>query len=492
MQYVLSLDAGTTSLKGVLFDTGGRQVAACLQEYELSKPAPDIVEIDCQVYWDSAKTVIKSILKESQVDPRQIVSLGITSQGETLIVLDRNGEPLRRSIVWLDNRSREEADEIGRSLGLDEIYRVTGQQEMIPTWTATRILWIRKHEPAVFQNAHKYLMVEDYLIYRLTGEYVTDRALNPSTLYFDITRDRWWPKMLRLLGIREEQLPRLKSSGEVAGSISDRAAEETGLSIETVVTTAPIDQVAGAVGAGNLAPGVITETTGAALAICATLDQPVYDPQRRVGLYQHALKGQYVLLPWIPTAGMVLRWFRDELGGGQDYEVLTKEAEHIAPGSDGLIVLPHFSGAGCPQPDPAVKGVFWGVTLGHGRGHFVRAILESVAFMLRSNLELLETLGMRIEEVRSLGGAAKSDLWLQIKADVCRKDLIVMECEEAACLGVAMLSCVGSGVYNDLTEARDSMVKVKKRIRFDPAAASLYDAAYNRYVDLYRNVKGLF
>lgn len=492
MSYLLSLDAGTTSLKGVLFDIHGRQIASHLEEYELAKPAPDVVELDPEVYWQAAKKVILAVLATSGAAAGDVAAMGVTSQGETLIVVDREGCPLRPAIVWLDNRTREEAAALDREFSPDTVYRITGQPEMIPTWSATRILWLRRHEPQVFQRAHKYLMVEDYLIYRLTGRYATDRALCPSTLYYDLATGRWWPEMLQVLGIREEQLPELKDSGQIAGEVSRQAGEETGLRPGTIVTTAPIDQVAGAVGAGNLEPGVITETTGAALAICATLDEPKYDPLRRVGLYAHAVRGRYVLLPWIPTAGMVLRWFRDELGGGKDYDQLIREARDVPPGAEGLIVLPHLSGAGTPDPDPRVKGVFWGVTLRHGRAHFVRGILESIAFVLRSNLQLLEDLGMEIREIRSLGGAARSDLWLKIKADVCRRDLLVMACDEAAALGVAMLASVAAGIHRDLPAASAGMVQVRSRIPFDPAAAERYDAAYREHVDLYGHVKGLF
>ncbi len=484
MTYVLSLDAGTTSLKGVLFDTAGHPVASDLVEYDLDKSSPDIAELDSEVYWQATVRAVRNVVDKSRVNPRQILALGITSQGETLTVVDRDGQPLRRSIVWLDNRSRSEAEEISREFDPKDVYRITGQQDVMATWTATRIRWLHKHQPAVFDKAHKFLLVEDYLIYRLTGRYVTDRALNASTLYFDLTNNVWWDPMLEFLGIEEGQLPRLRSSGEMAGTIDPVAAKTLGLHSDTAVVVTPIDQVAGAVGAGNIEPGIVTETTGAALALCASFSEPTYDPQRRIALNGHAIENHYVLLPWAPTAGMVLRWFRDELGGGADYDQLCREAAAVAPGANGLILLPHLSGAGCPSPNPNLRGAFWGLTLAQGRGHLVRAILESVALMLRGNLELLEELGSEIQEVRSLGGAARSDIWLQIKADVCQKDLVVMECEEAACLGVAMLCCVGSGVYRDLAEARENMVRVKKRIWFDTDKAVVYDRVYQEYLEL--------
>ena len=494
-QYVLALDAGTTSIKGVLFDTTGRHIADDLREYELHTPRPDIVELDPEVYWDTTRHVIRNILEKSRVDARRIVSLGITSQAETLTVLDGEGRPLRRSIVWLDNRTREEAKRIEAEFGTDEPYRITGQQEILPTWTATRILWLREHEPEVFQKARMYLMVEDYLIYRLTGRYVTDRALNPSTLYYDLLSGQWWDDMLRYLGISAEQLPELKSSGQAVGTVSAQAADDTGLSNHTIVTSAPIDQVAGAIGAGNIGAEaseegvIITETTGSALALVASVPRPTYDPQKRLGLYAHATPGEYVLLPWTPTAGMVLRWFRDTLGGSSSYGELTAEAANVPPGAEGLCVLPHLSGAGSPEVNADATGAFAGITLAHGRGHFVRAILESIAFMLRGNLELLGQLGVATREVRSLGGAAASDLWLQIKADVCQKDLLVMQSKESACLGVAMLSCLGAGIYGDLHEAREAMVHTAKRISPNPDNKDIYDTAYKQYCDLYKRIE---
>lgn len=484
MNYILALDAGTTSLKGVLFDAAGNSLASELIEYDLEKPRPDVVELDSEVYWRALGGVVRKILAKSRVEPRQIAALGVTSQGETLTVVDREGRPLRRSIVWLDNRSRAEAHEIAERFDGDELYRTTGQQEVLPTWPAARIAWLRRHEPHIFQRAHKYLLLEDYLIYRLTGRYATDRALNASTLYFDIAANRWWQPMLEYLGIGEEQLPQLKSSGEPVGALSAAAAAELGLNAETIVVAAPIDQVAGAVGAGNIRPGIVTETTGTTLALCATLSEPAYDPQLRVALNGHAVRDHYVLLPWAPTAGMVLRWFRDELGGGTDYERLCREAAAVPPGCEGLTVLPHLSGAGCPQPDPDMRGVFWGLTLAHGRGHLARGILEAVAFMLHGNIELLEELGGEATEIRSLGGAARSDLWLQIKADVCQRDLVVMQCEESACLGVALLACVGLGIYRDLNEAAEHMVRVKKQVWFDPDKAEVYNRAYQQFLEL--------
>ena len=478
--YILAIDVGTTAVKVVLFNTRGCPAGCRVCEYVLDKPCPDYVEVDPEVYWRAAADGIAGILRDTGVSPDRIKAVGVTSQGETLIVLDRNGRPLRKAMVWLDNRAGAEAAQIAGRFSREEVYRVTGQQDIVPTWTAAKILWIRNHEPAVFARVAKFLLVEDYLIYRLTGVFATDHALNPSTLYYDLVKGCWWPEMLDFLGITAAQLPELHNSGAVAGHVT----AELGLARDTVVTVAPIDQVAAAVGAGNFAPGAVTETTGSAMAICATLDHPGYDPQMQIGLYRHALPGRYILMPWVPTAGMVFRWFRDELGNGDDYSALAQLAAAVPPGSDGLLLLPHLSGAFCPEVNPAARGVFYGITPAHTRGHFVRAIFEAVAFMLRDNLTVLERLGVNCREVRSLGGAARNPLWLQIKADVLNRPVKVPAEVETTGMGTAMLAAVGAGLFASVTEAAAAMNAVVREFEPQPETAAIYADCYRKYLQI--------
>jgi xylulokinase len=298
--------------------------------------------------------------------------------------------------------------------------------------------------------------------------------------------------MLQFLGIDASQLPEVTPSGQVAGRVTAEAASRTGLAPGTPVTTAPMDQICAAVGAGNIAPGMITENTGAALAICATVEAPSYDPQRRVGCYIHAVKGRYVLLPWVQTAGMALRWFRDELGGGLDYDRLCREAAAVPPGAEGLVFLPYLAGAGCPDMDSRARGVFWRIGLGHRRAHFARAVLESVAFLLRRNMEFLSSLGFRADEVRCLGGGSRSELWVRIKADMLNLPCVIMDTEESTALGVAVLAAVGAGLYPTPAEAVKKMVRVSRRIKPDPARAEAYQRVYQRYARLHGQLVGLF
>ena len=482
MSLILTLDAGTTSLKGTLFDLTGNMLGACVHEYRLDNPAPEIVELDVEVYWSATQVVIADLLKQTSIPPATITALGVTSQGETLIVLDRQGRPLRKAIVWMDNRAKDEAEAIKKEFGRDLVYQVTGQQDIVAGWPAAKILWLREHEPEIFNAADKFLMVEDYLIYRLTGMFATDHAMSPSTLYYDLRNGCWWERMLRFLGISAHQLPVLLNSGGSVGKVAPAA----GLSIQPMVTVAPIDQVASTVGAGNIAPGMVTETTGGVLALCATVDGPVYDPRGRVALYRHAVPGLFALLPWIPTAGMILRWFRDEFGCGMDYSALVELAATVPPGSDGLILLPHFSGMLSPDVNPEAKGVFWGISTAHRKAHFIRAILEAVAFALRDNLELLVQSGIECREITSLGGAARSKLWLQIKADVLQRSIKTIRCEETTSLGAAVLAATGTGSFENLEAAIAAMVHPAATFSPDIHHHGVYDAAFQMYRELNR------
>lgn len=502
MGYLLGIDAGTTSLKAALFTPEGETLAGALCEYELITCAgADTAELDAAVYWESCRKVIAEVLAEAAVPAAEITACGVVSQGETLIPLDNGGNPLRPAIVWLDNRSGKQAAFLEQRFGSERVYQVTGQPEIVPTWTATKILWMKENEPAIFANVRRYLLVADYVIYKLTGRFATDPALHSSSLLLDINTRTWWPEMLEALGICEDQLPEIAEPGTPVGTVSLAAAKETGLSERTMVTTGAMDQVGGMIGAGNIAPGIVSETTGAALAICATVEKVTLDPRRRLPCQCHAVPGLYFLLPWCQTAGMALRWFRDEFcreemrlarERGQDaYDLLSEQAQKVPPGSDGLVMLPHLAGAGSPEFDARARGVFFGFGLAHRKGHFVRALMESVAFMVRRNFEALEELGVEIGEVRALGGGARSSLWNGIKADVTGKVITPVKAEEATCQGAAIMAGVGAGVFSSIPEACERMVSLRESVLPRPGNQQAYAEAYDRYVALYEATRGM-
>jgi D-xylulose kinase len=502
MTYLLGVDLGTTSVKCVLFDQQGKVAVSANKEYDLLMPRPDFVEVKPETYWYAFKVCIAKILKEFKIKSQEIQGIGVASQGESFAYLDKNGEPLGRAIIWLDNRSKNEAKLIRNEFGVEEIFRITGQNDVTPTWTATKILWLKRNEPSLFEKINKFLLLEDYLVYKLTGNFATEHSVVCSSLLFDLSRRRWWNEILNFIGIDENQLPQLNPSGAPVGNITSEVAGETGLGSNTLVSTGAYDQAANALGAGNIESGVVTETTGGSMAVAVTIDRILLDPMRRMPCHQHAVSGKYFLQPWCQTAGAILKWYRDNFGkqeidkanqiGKNPYDLLMAQASKVPSGSDGLILLPHFMGAASPEFNPNAKGVLFGLTLYHGQGHVIRAIVESVAYMLRRNVELLEELGVEVKEVRSTGGAARSQLWNQIKADVLQKPVLTVHTEETAALGAAMLAGLATNTFSSLETAVQSMVSVKSRFSPSKGNQKIYNEQYKKYVKLYSSLEGLF
>jgi len=499
LDYLLGIDAGTTAFKAVLFDQHGKVIAAATYEYDLQYPGPDRVELAAEVYWDACKSVVRMVLSKWDGHVSSIKALGIASQGETLIAVDRNGKPLRPAIVWLDNRASLEAKKLKDEFGAATAFQITGQPDIVPTWPAAKILWIRQNEPEIFRQIYKFLLLEDYLIYRLTHEFVAEGSLLSSTLYFNIHTGQWWPEMLEFIGICPDLLPTIQKSGQIVANISARAANEMGLAIETRVVTGALDQAASAIGAGNVGLELLTENTGSVLAICANVPQPTFDPQQRIPCQFHALPGMYFLLPWCQTAGMVYKWFRNQFFSDQSkpaqeaiFQKMDAAAQRITPGSDGLIMLPHLAGAFTPECNPGARGVFFGISLQTRQAHFIRAILESVAFMLKRNINLLENLGIAVSEIRSLGGGSNSALWNQIKADVCQKPVVTVQTAETTSLGVAMLAGVALNLYPNLEQAALKMSYLQQRFEPNPTHHAVYSAAYEKYIQLYQALEPLF
>ena len=494
-KYLLGLDAGTTSIKGIIVDQAGNVLVTFGEEYTLETRGNDICELDVEIYWLTTQKVIRTLLLLSKIPPQKIEAIAFSSQGETLILIDKNGNPLRKAIVWMDNRSISEAREIKEAFGQEIIYHITGQPEIVPMWPATKILWLKKNEPSIFKNIYKILLVEDYLIYRLAGKYATEESLVSSSLYFDIQRKKWWDEMLSYIGISADLLPQVYPSGMMVGTLTKEAALSTGLSEKTIVVTGAYDHPAGAIGAGNIKTGIITETTGGAMAMCVTLDKPIVNPELNLPCQCHAIPDKYFLLPYGQTAGMVLKWFRDNFSHLEKqlaveknmdaYDLLTSMAAKVPPGSDGLIMLPHLMGTGSPEFDLNAKGVFAGITLDMTKGHFVRAIMEAVACMVKANIDSITHINYTISEIRTLGGGAKSDLWNQIKADMLGLPVITLKHKEVPSLGAAILAGVGTGVFKNIEDGCNKAVKIDKKFIPNMANKGIYTNVFKQYQKLY-------
>lgn len=459
--YLLGLDYGTTSLKAVVFDDMGQQAASKTADYNLIAKG-DTVEFDAIQYWEIFKDCYDEISKNFEIS-----ALAVDTQCETLILADENGNPLRHTIVWLDNRAAEEAKEIEAVFGAKKVYEVTGQPEIAATWPACKLLWVKKHEPEVWAKVRKVFLLEDYLLYKLTGRFVTERTLQSSSLYFDIRTGEWWQEMLDFLELPKEYLPEIYDSCKKVGEYGN-----------TAVVTSAIDQIAGAIGAGVVKNGIVSEMTGTTLAVFVPSDRiPKYNPESKVPCHYN-FDGNYCLLMWTTTAGMALKWFRNSFCESFDFSELDELAKNVPVGSAGLVMLPHLSGSTMPKYNPDAKGAFYGITLEHTRGHFVRSILESVSCMLKQNLDYL---GADVHEIRSMGGGANSPLWCQIKSDMTGKRLVTLKTKETACLGSAIMAGVGIGAFKSVEEACGKFIRLDRV--YEPSGED-YNLVYEKYCRL--------
>jgi len=501
MSPFLSIDVGTTAVKAGLFTAEGVCLASASYDYTLQTPRVDYVELDAEIYWQATCEVVQQVVQADPHDASAVQSMAVSSQGETTIAVDADGRPLYAALVWLDNRATRQAQKLNRILG-SQVYARTGIPDVNANWTACKIAWLRDNQPEVFRSAHKFILVQDFIIQRLTGEFVTDGAISCTTLLYDIVEHRWWPLALEAVGLEANKLADIQRPGSIAGRLSRKAAQALGLSPGIPVVLGGMDQSAGAVGAGTLNDQVVSETTGGALAIQAAVPRPDVDPNGRIPVYVHSAPGQYLFVPASDTGGMALKWFRNVFGtleirqasaSGQDaYELLTAQAAAVEAGSEGLIMLPHLTGAYSPEYNPFARGVFYGFTLYHHRGHFVRAVLEAIAYMLRRNLELIAGAGVHPVEVRSTGGGALSPLWRQIKSDVLNLPVVSLEESNTALLGNAMLAALAVGAFDSLEQAAGSMVRVADRLEPQPVNVPVYERAYQRYCQLNDNLDPLF
>lgn len=454
----LGIDIGTTSVKAAAFDDGLNMKASLTADYTLDSHG-DIVEFDANEYWNIVKGAIDEIRGKVEID-----ALAVDTQCETMILTDKEGNPLCPAIVWLDNRATEEAELIASHFGHKRVYEVTGQPEITATWPACKLLWVKRNKPEIWDKVERIFLLEDWILYKLTGKFITEKTLQSSTIYLNIKTGEWWDEMLDFIGVDKAKLPELLPSAKLVG-------EYDGIK----VVTGAIDQIAGAIGAGVVKQGTVSVMTGTTMVIFLPADTvPEYDAKSIVPCHVN-YDGKYCLLSWTPTAGMALKWFKNAFCENFSFRELDALAEKINPGCDGLTFLPYLCGSTMPKYNPEARGSFTGLTAEHTRGHFVRGVMESVACMLKSNLDYL---GLDVNEIRAMGGGANSPLWCQMKADMTGKRLVTLKNKETACLGSAILAGVGVGAF-------DSVESAAERLELDRVFESCgtdYSECYERYL----------
>ena len=494
----IGVDLGTSAVKLLLMDETGDIKNIVSKEYPLFFPHPGWSEQNPEDWFEKSMEGIKELTEG--FDRSKVAGISFGGQMHGLVALDKDDQVIRPAILWNDGRTGEETDYLNNVIGKDKLSQYTANIAFAG-FTAPKILWIKNHEPEVFEKTDRFLLLEDYLIYRMTGRFYTEGSLVCSSMYWDITKKCYWKEMLDFIGIEEYQLAEVAESAIVVDEMFEEVREELGLPCKVTVTTGALDQAAGAIGAGNIKEGMFSETIGAALAICAPVSHPVFDPNRKMPLHYFALPDTYMIHTFT-TGGMTLRWFRDKFctqemaveaaGGGDAYDLISREVEKIAPGCDGLVMLPHLSGSLAPDVNAKAKGVWFGFSLNHTKAHFARAIMESLAFILRRNLSALADMGITVKEVRSLGGGSKSPVWNQIKADANDITLVTVKSKEAACLGAAILAGTATGVFKSVEDAVENMIRVKDRYTADPGKKPVYDKNYEMYCKLFKDLTECF
>ena len=501
-ELILGIDLGTTSLKTAVYNKNGKLKTSAVVEYSLLTPKTNIVEVPCSIYLDSLKACLNQMRSCKEISLKDVMAIGFSVQGETLCFLDENGRPLRNAIVWMDNRADIQAEKLRDHFGNELCYEITGQVSFESCWPASKVLWIKENEPEIFKKTKHLLLLEDYIIFLLTGKFVTEGSLLTSTEYWNIRTKRYWQEMLDYIGLDISVLPQIMESGKLVGKILPDIADNLGVSRDAKICTGCLDQAAGAIGVGNIRPGIFSENIGAALAVCVPISELVYDRNRQMPVHYFAIPDTYMLHTFT-TGGMCLRWFRDsfcseemhmqDMTGVDSYFLMDKEADQVPAGSDGLICLPHLQGSMAPDVNLKAKCVFYGATLKHTKAHFIRSIMESLGFIICRNLETISRMGIEIKQIRTMGGGSKSDIWNQIKADITGKTLcITYSAQDTACLGAAILAGKAMGYFNSIEEACDSMVSIKKTFVPDEKRHTIYLKQYEKFKLLFQSLTDLY
>lgn len=488
----LTFDVGTTAIKTCIFRQDLTLAAGRSDEYDLITEN-SYVELECDMYWRTMCRAVAQLGRKVPLD--QVRAICITTQGETMIPVDAKGIPLHNAVVWLDDRAKAQAAQISRVLSNESLHRHTGLPEINGFLPLAKLLWFRQSKPEIYEKTEKFLLLEDYFLLKLTGKAVTEKSLQTSTGWFDIRRDCYWTELLAQLDLDVQKLPLLMECGSIAGSILPEAARELGLTNDVQIVTGAMDQVAAALG-GGLRSNALTATVGTAMALtCSAPEAHAFmDPSMTV--YRGLEAGQFILLPYCATAGVVFKWLKDTVctqeiaicrqTGENIYDRLCAMATEVPAGSRGVTMLPYFSGSIQPRQLPKAKGVFFGLGLDTDRAVMIRAVLESVGFMLRENLEMLRRFGVTPEQITFFGGGSKNPVWNQIIADITGIPLVTLQQEECGSLGAAMLAAAAL--------EPEAFCENPAQQQFIPDAErqQLYDRCYHRYLRLFDALEPIY
>src|SRR6266498_1782167 len=491
-QYFLGIDTSTTSSKALLINESGAVIAVASSPHTLQTPRPLWSEQDPREWWHAVSVSIQSVLEKAGIGGEGIAAIGLTGQMHGLVLLDGDGNVLRPAILWNDQRTQSQCDEIHQIIGREKFIQITGNVALTG-FTAPKILWVKENEPDIYAKARYVLLPKDYIRYKLTGEYAMDKADGAGTVLFDLRLRDWSDKVLSALDIPRTWMPQTFEGTEFTGNVTEEAASLTGLKVSTPVAAGGGDQAAGAVGVGAVEPGIVGLTVGTSGVVFATTPAALIEPEGRLHAFCHAVPGMWHFMGVMLSAAGSLQWYRDTLASNISFDDLLKEAELVPAGSEGLQFLPYLSGERPPHPDPLTRGAFIGLTLRHSCAHMTRAVLEGVSFGLKDSFTLIQNAGLgSITQIRASGGGTKGALWRQILASVLDAELVTINTTEGAAYGAALLAGVGAGAWMDVASACKACIKITGTTLPDVMQVEMYRKAYSLYQELYPTLKSSF
>lgn len=499
MKYLIGVDLGTSGTKTVLFDTEGSVIASKTIEYPMYQPQNGWAEQDPIDWYNAAVETIKYV--SSQVNPEDIAGLGISGQMHGLVMLDENGDVIRPSIIWCDQRTGAECEEITRLVGKDRLIEITANPALTG-FTASKIMWVKNHEPENYAKCRHILLPKDYVRYRLTGEFATEVSDASGMQLLDIANRCWSDEVLEKLGIDKSLLAKVYESPEVTGTITEDAAKLTGLKAGTIVVGGAGDNAAAAVGTGVVSDGTAFTTIGTSGVVFAHTSQMSIDKAGRVHTFCCAVPGAWHVMGVTQAAGLSLKWFRDNFcesemntakGMGVDTYYLTdKEAAQSSIGANKLIYLPYLMGERTPHLNPDCRGMFFGLSAIHTKRDMIRAVMEGVSYSLRDCWEILKEMGVDIDDMTACGGGGSSPLWRSMLADIYNCPIKTCTSKEGPALGVAILAGVGAGIYPSVEEACAKMIRYNPAQNPEPENVPEYQKYYEIYTKLYNDVKDTY
>ena len=499
MAYYIGVDIGTSGTKSLLIDEAGSIIAESSAEYGLSMPKPLWTEQNPEDWWQAVKKTIQGVMKASKVKKGDVKSIGLSGQMHGSVFLNKAGKVIRPALLWNDQRTVAECEEITRRAGGREALIEMVANPALTGFTAPKLLWLRNHEPKNYAALKHLLLPKDDVRRRLTGEFATDASDASGMLLLDVQNRTWSKELLSKLEIDPSILATVYESEQVTGTLLPEVAIELGLSPECKVVGGAGDCAAGAVGNGIVKQGILTASLGTSGVMFCHSDSPQYDTQGRLHTFCHAVHGKWHMMGVTLSAAGSLQWFVNNLctellkkKGVDPYQVINEEAEKVTAGSEGLFFLPYLAGERTPHADPNARGCFIGLTNKHSRGHMARSVMEGVAFSLRESLAILGQLDVPVKEIRVSGGGAKSPLWKQILADAFGQKACTINAEQGPAYGVALLAAVGDGAYKNIEEACKATIRVTDRVPPKKTSQKKYDEAFPVYQELYTSLKSSF